>query len=157
MRAMLAHLRLPLPELPTRRTRAVARAAHGSTCARRCGARPAPPARWRRSLGAQRRRRTPPLVVLCDISGSMDRYARMLLHFLHAITNDRDRVHVLLFGTRLTNITRQLKHRDVDVALARVAHGGVRLVGRHAHRRVPRGVQPPLVAPPARRRMRSCC
>jgi uncharacterized protein with von Willebrand factor type A (vWA) domain len=59
--------------------------------------------------------------VLCDISGSMDRYARMLLHFLHAITNDRHRVHVLTFGTRLTNITRHLRHRDVDVALARVA------------------------------------
>jgi len=67
-----------------------------------------------------RRRRTPPLVVLTDISGSMDRYARMLLHFMHAITNDRHRVHVLTFGTRLTNITRHLKHRDVDVALARV-------------------------------------
>src|SRR5258705_11236574 len=65
-------------------------------------------------------RRTPPLVVLCDISGSMDSYARMLLHFLHAITNDRHRVHALVFGTRLTNITRHLKHRDVDVALARV-------------------------------------
>src|SRR4029077_4853809 len=58
--------------------------------------------------------------VLCDISGSMDRYARMLLHFLHAITNDKDRVHVLLFGTRLTNVTRHLKHRDIDVALSRV-------------------------------------
>jgi uncharacterized protein with von Willebrand factor type A (vWA) domain len=68
-----------------------------------------------------RRRRTPPLCVLCDISGSMDRYARMLLHFLHAVTNDRHRVHVLTFGTRLTNITRHLRHRDVDVALARVA------------------------------------
>jgi uncharacterized protein with von Willebrand factor type A (vWA) domain len=45
----------------------------------------------------------------------------MLLHFLHAITNDRDRVHVLLFSTRLTNITRHLKHRDVDIALSRVA------------------------------------
>jgi uncharacterized protein with von Willebrand factor type A (vWA) domain len=60
-------------------------------------------------------------VVLCDISGSMDRYVRMLLHFLHAITNDRHRVHVLLFGTRLTPVTRHLAHRDVDVALARVA------------------------------------
>jgi uncharacterized protein with von Willebrand factor type A (vWA) domain len=66
------------------------------------------------------RRQPPPLVVLCDISGSMDRYARMLLHFLHAITNDRHRVHVLLFGTRLTPITRHLRHRDVDVALSRV-------------------------------------
>jgi uncharacterized protein with von Willebrand factor type A (vWA) domain len=51
----------------------------------------------------------------------MDRYSRMLLFFLHAITNDNDRVHTLLFGTRLTNITRHLKRRDVDVALARVS------------------------------------
>jgi uncharacterized protein with von Willebrand factor type A (vWA) domain len=65
-------------------------------------------------------RRRPSIVVLCDISGSMDRYSRMLMHFLHAITNDRDRVHVFVFGTRLTNVTRQLRHRDVDVALARV-------------------------------------
>jgi uncharacterized protein with von Willebrand factor type A (vWA) domain len=63
----------------------------------------------------------PPLVVLCDISGSMNPYARMFLHFLHAITNDRDRVHTFVFGTRLTNVTRQLRHRDVDVAMARVA------------------------------------
>jgi uncharacterized protein with von Willebrand factor type A (vWA) domain len=63
----------------------------------------------------------PPLVVLCDISGSMNPYSRMFLHFLHAITNDRDRVVVFVFGTRLTNITRQLRHRDVDVAMARVA------------------------------------
>ena len=63
----------------------------------------------------------PPLVVLCDISGSMNPYARMFLHFLHAITNDRDRVSVFVFGTRLTNITRQLRHRDVDVAMAKVS------------------------------------
>ncbi|HEX7384028.1 MAG TPA: VWA domain-containing protein [Burkholderiaceae bacterium] len=75
----------------------------------------------------------PPLVVLCDISGSMNPYARMFLHFLHAITNDRDRVSVFVFGTRLTNITRQLRHRDVDVAMARVAEaikdwsGGTRI------------------------------
>ena len=75
----------------------------------------------------------PPLVVLCDISGSMNPYARMFLHFLHAITNDRDRVTVFVFGTRLTNITRQLRHRDVDVAMTRVAEaiqdwsGGTRI------------------------------
>jgi uncharacterized protein with von Willebrand factor type A (vWA) domain len=45
----------------------------------------------------------------------------MFLHFLHAITNDRDRVAVFVFGTRLTNVTRQLRHRDVDVAMGRVA------------------------------------
>jgi uncharacterized protein with von Willebrand factor type A (vWA) domain len=77
----------------------------------------------------------PPLVVLCDISGSMNPYARMFLHFLHAITNDRDRVSVFVFGTRLTNITRQLRHRDVDVAMAKVADaikdwsGGTRIGG----------------------------
>ena len=75
----------------------------------------------------------PPLVVLCDISGSMNPYSRMFLHFLHAITNDRDRVSVFVFGTRLTNITRQLRHRDVDVAMAKVAEairdwsGGTRI------------------------------
>ncbi len=72
----------------------------------------------------------PPLVVLCDISGSMHRYTRMFLHFVHAMTNaanatsavkTEQRVEVFLFGTRLTHITRQLRHRDVDVALNRVA------------------------------------
>ena len=64
-----------------------------------------------------RRRRTPPLVILCDISGSMGRYTRMLLHFMHAITNDRDRVSTFLFGTRLTNVTRHLRSKDIDIAL----------------------------------------
>lgn len=75
----------------------------------------------------------PPLVVICDISGSMARYAQVLLHFLHAVANDRDRVQVFLFGTRLTNITRQLKHRDPEVSFQMVAHavpdwsGGTRI------------------------------
>ena len=64
-----------------------------------------------------RRKRTPPLVILCDISGSMGRYTRMLLHFMHAITNDRDRVSTFLFGTRLTNVTRHLRNKDIDIAL----------------------------------------
>lgn len=64
--------------------------------------------------------RPPPLVVLCDISGSMERYSRMFLHFLHALTSDRDRVTSFVFGTRLTNITRWLRSRDVDHALARI-------------------------------------
>ncbi len=59
--------------------------------------------------------------MLCDISGSMSNYSRMFLHFLHALTNDRSRVHVFVFGTRLTNITRELKRRDVDEALAKVS------------------------------------
>ena len=58
--------------------------------------------------------------MLCDISGSMSRYSRIFLHFMHAVTNDRDRVHTFLFGTRLTNITRYLRHKDIDVALDQV-------------------------------------
>jgi len=65
--------------------------------------------------------REPPLVVLCDISGSCSNYSRMFLHFLHALTNDRDRVTVFLFGTRLTNVTRELKRRDIDEAMAKVS------------------------------------
>ena len=68
-----------------------------------------------------RRTKPPPLVVLCDISGSMSRYSRVFLHFMHAVTNDRDRVHTFLFGTRLTNITRFLRQKDVDLALDKVA------------------------------------
>ena len=120
VKALLRRMKLPLPASPVRRTVAAPR---GRVIDLR--------ATLRRSVGAggaltplrfrARRRRPPPLCVLCDVSGSMDRYARMLLHFLHAITNDRHRVHVLTFGTRLTNITRHLRHRDVDVAMARVA------------------------------------
>ena len=81
----------------------------------------------------RRRTRPPPLVVLCDISGSMGRYAQILLHFLHAVTNDRDRVHIFLFGTRLTNVTRQLRARDPEAAFQMVSHavpdwsGGTRI------------------------------
>jgi len=77
--------------------------------------------------------RPPPLVVICDISGSMARYAQILLHFLHAVTNERDRVASFLFGTRLTNITRQLRHRDPEAAFEMVSHivpdwsGGTRI------------------------------
>lgn len=63
----------------------------------------------------------PPLVILCDISGSMSRYSRLFLHFMHAVSNDRARVHTFLFGTRLTNVTRHLRHRDVDLALDEIA------------------------------------
>lgn len=63
------------------------------------------------------RRETPTLVVLLDISGSMERYARLLLHYVHGLTRRYLKVHTLTFGTRLTNITRSLRHRDPDVAL----------------------------------------
>lgn len=68
------------------------------------------------------RPRWPNLVVLCDISGSMSQYSRVILHFLHAVSNARGagwaKVHGFTFGTRLTNITRHLGQRDVDAALA---------------------------------------
>ena len=60
----------------------------------------------------------PPIVALCDISGSMSQYSRVFLHFLHALAAERHQVHSFLFGTRLTNITRQLRHKDVDQAIA---------------------------------------
>jgi uncharacterized protein with von Willebrand factor type A (vWA) domain len=60
----------------------------------------------------------PPLVVLADISGSMSQYTRIFLHFLHALTEKRRRVHAFVFGTRLTNLTRQMRHRDPDEALS---------------------------------------
>ncbi|MGQ9366835.1 vWA domain-containing protein [Azospirillum sp. ST 5-10] len=117
---LLARLALPIAEAATRRHRPDPR-----------GPRIDPRATLRRMLRsggdvadlARRRRRTrpPPLVVLCDISGSMGRYSRMLLHFLHALTNDRDRVHSFVFGTRLSHITRHLRQRDVDVALDAVS------------------------------------
>ena len=81
----------------------------------------------------ERRLRRPPLVVICDISGSMERYSRMLLHFMHTVTNDRDRVHTFLFGTSLTNVTRYLQYKDVDEALNKVGEvatdwsGGTRI------------------------------
>ncbi len=69
----------------------------------------------------ERQWREPPLVVLCDISGSCSNYSRMFLHFLHGLMNDRERVSVFLFGTRLTNISRELKRRDVDEAMMKVS------------------------------------
>ena len=60
----------------------------------------------------------PPIVALLDISGSMSQYTRLFLHFLHAVTDARKRVSTFLFGTRLTNVTRALRERDPDEALA---------------------------------------
>jgi hypothetical protein len=67
-------------------------------------------------LGA--RVKEPPIVALLDISGSMSEYTRLFLHFLHAVTDARKRVTTFLFGTRLTNITRDIRQRDPDDALA---------------------------------------
>lgn len=66
----------------------------------------------------ERREIHPPVVVLADISGSMSNYSRIFLHFIHALMEKRRRVHAFVFGTRLTNVTRQLRMRDPDEALA---------------------------------------
>ena len=131
-RMLIAGLRLPIPETRTRRLHPDPRGARIDLRATlRASVRGGTDLLPLRRCAVQRRH--PPLVILCDISGSMSRYARMLLHFVHAVTNDRDRVHTFLFGTRLTNVTRQLRHRDVDVALAGIAQavedwsGGTRI------------------------------
>lgn len=129
---LAAQLRLRVAPLPTRRWR-----------------RAPPPGRadWRATLAAmgrhggeawdlrwrRPRRRPPPLVLLADISGSMGRYTRMLLHFGHALAHSGARVESFVFGTRLTRITRLLAGRDPDLALAQVAQavpdwgGGTRI------------------------------
>ena len=120
-RRMLARLTLPVKPLASRRLLA-------SHLGRRVDARKTLRAAMRRGGEMRRihlarnRPRWPNLVVLCDISGSMSQYSRMALHFLHAVANHKGagwaRVHAFTFGTRLTNITRQLATRDVDAALA---------------------------------------
>jgi len=118
-RAIIARMRLPIMQVPTRRLRPDP---HGRRVDMRATLRAALRSGHDIPLKRRsRRRRHPPLTMLCDISGSMSRYSRMFLHFMHAITNDRDRVHTFVFGTRLTNITRYLRQRDIDLALGAVA------------------------------------
>jgi hypothetical protein len=80
-----------------------------------------------------RRDKPRPLVLICDVSGSMEQYTRMLLHFMHAVFARRGRVEAFLFATRLTRVTRQLAHRGVDRAVSEVAQavpdwaGGTRI------------------------------
>jgi uncharacterized protein with von Willebrand factor type A (vWA) domain len=115
----IARLRLPVPERKTRRYQPARRGPRVDFRASlRRALRPEGLTELRKR---EPRRRPPPLVILCDISGSMTRYTRMFLHFMHAITNDRDRVHCFTFGTRLNNVTRALRYRDVDIALAKAS------------------------------------
>ncbi len=117
---MIARLSLPVKPIASRRTEA---ALYGARID------------WRRTLRSSMRRggevydlalkrpkpRWPNLVVLCDISGSMSQYSRVVLHFLHAVSNAKGagwaKVHAFTFGTRLTNVTRHMGQRDVDAAL----------------------------------------
>ncbi|MCW5883068.1 MAG: VWA domain-containing protein [Anaerolineae bacterium] len=74
-----------------------------------------------------------PVVVIADISGSMEQYSRLLLHFLHTLYQGMDNVEAFVFGTRLTRITHELRTRNVDVAVSQVAQtvqdwaGGTRI------------------------------
>ncbi len=143
---MLRQLRLPVEDLPSRRFRSGSR---GPRLDMRATLRSALRTEGMLSLKKQMRiKRQAPIVVLCDISGSMSVYSRMFLHFMHAVSNDRDRVHSFVFGTRLSNISRYLRYRDVDKALAATAQrvqdwsGGTRIeeclhdFNRHWSRRV---------------------
>ena len=81
----------------------------------------------------QRKNKRRPLVLICDVSGSMERYTRMLLHFIHSIAGGLDQVEAFLFATRLTRITRYLSHRGVDRTVTEVTRavpdwaGGTRI------------------------------
>ena len=134
-KSAIARIALPVTPIASRRTQVAARGSIPD---------------WRGTLRAglrqgelsalrmrERRERWPALVALCDISGSMAGYSRMLLHFLHAASNAKGagwaKVHSFTFGTRLTNVSRDLTRRDVDDALRRAGaqardwEGGTRI------------------------------
>ncbi len=148
---MVARLSLPVKPIPSRRAQASHRgarvdAARTLRAAMRLGG------ELHKIALKEPRPRWPNLVVLCDISGSMSQYSRIVLHFLHAVANEKGagwaKVHAFTFGTRLTNITRHLHQRDVDAALAAAGaeaqdwEGGTRIgaclgeFNRHWSRRV---------------------
>ncbi|MGR3504138.1 vWA domain-containing protein [Pseudaestuariivita sp.] len=118
---LLSQMTLPVPPLVTRRLAAarsgtrIDRAATLRSAIRRGGD-------LQDIARATRRTRWSNLVVLCDISGSMSQYSRLVLHFVHSVANQKGagwaKVHAFTFGTRLTNITRHLATRDVDTALS---------------------------------------
>ena len=129
---LLSALKLVFEPLPTRRRRPAGRPgvadwrATLAAMARHGGELWTP--RWR-----DQREQPAPLVLLADISGSMSRYSRMLLHFAHALGHADARVESFVFGTRLTRTTRLLKNRDPDIAVAQVVRavadwsGGTRI------------------------------
>ncbi len=123
-------LPLPIPPVITRRHAASARGTLDLAAIARHSARDP----FSAVLHYKRRtEREAPLVVLCDISGSMQRYSRVFLHWVHALTRKHGHVATFTLGTRLTPITRCLRHRDGDEALAAAGavasdwHGGTRL------------------------------
>lgn len=130
--SLIARLRLPQDEVPTRRFVADPR---GSAIDLRRSLRQSLRTGGEMLTLARRERATrhPPVVALIDISGSMAEYSRVLLHFMHALAASRHPVHTFLFATRLTNVTRELRGRDPDEALERASRrvkdweGGTRI------------------------------
>ena len=122
---------LALPMRPSRRFSAAP--SHGRLSFKRTLRRMSRQAGMPLPVYEQRLQKPRPIVVICDISGSMERYSRMFLRFAHALTQRRGTVHSFLFGTRLTNVTRQMKDRDPDAALRTVSRyvedwsGGTRI------------------------------
>ncbi|MEO9822550.1 MAG: VWA domain-containing protein [Paracoccaceae bacterium] len=116
---MLSRLTLPIDPSPTRRTRSSVRGKIDPAATMRASMRHGGDVRNLKYK--EPHKRWPNLVVLCDISGSMSQYSRVVLHFLHAVANAKGqgwaKVHAFTFGTQLTNITRHLATRDVDQAL----------------------------------------
>ena len=140
---------LLVPRLERRRTRRYELHSHGR--------RLAPRAMFRRNLGTggqllswvwRRQIREPrSLVVLCDISGSMERHSRLLLRFVQALSAASEvRTESFVFGTRLTRVTRLLRDRDRDRALRTRGGLGQRLGGRDPDRGVVPDLQPALGA-----------
>lgn len=118
---ILAQLKLPVKPIESRRGQA-SHLGHRIDRARTLRASMRQGGELRDIAYLKPKQRWPNLVVLCDISGSMSQYSRIILHFLHAVSNVKGagwaKVHAFTFGTRLTNITRHLRQRDVDAALS---------------------------------------
>ena len=129
-RRIAARLPVPIDPIRTRRFRPARRGAIDlRTTLRRASRDPALLSIARRI----HRDRPAPVVILCDISGSMERYARVMLQFAHSLMQGPARISVFTFGTRLTDVTRALRHRDPDEALSAAARavrdwsGGTRI------------------------------
>ncbi|WP_423194917.1 MULTISPECIES: vWA domain-containing protein [unclassified Cupriavidus] len=118
-RALQHLIRLRRAHLGLQRTRRLRAAATGTHADLRASARLAvrQHGEWLRWKYRRHVERKPPLVLLLDISGSMSQYSRAVLYFCHALVQSRERMHVFLFGTRLTNVTRALRERDPDDAV----------------------------------------
>ncbi len=119
-RALQHLVRTRRAHLALQRTRRLRAAACGTHADLRASARLAvrQHGEWLRWKFRRHAERKPPLVLLLDISGSMSQYSRAVLYFCHALMQSRERLAVFLFGTRLTNITRSLRERDPDEAVA---------------------------------------